>query len=170
MAADPEFHRIARRLLRDFVVITFALMVALLYPRSEDEEDDVPADTGSPQLQPPTAAVTPTPEQKPEPEPVATPAPAPEAAPKPAEPEETASPKRGFLSVSAVPWAEVRVDGKLLGATPRRSVPLRAGKHTIYLTCPPLAHDTTLSVELQPDQELRVSANMHESPPLVTTQ
>jgi hypothetical protein len=62
------------------------------------------------------------------------------------------------------------VDGRLLGATPRRSVPLRAGKHTVNLSCPPLAHDTTLTVELQPEQELRVSANMHESPPQVTTQ
>jgi eukaryotic-like serine/threonine-protein kinase len=173
MGADPELHRIARRLLRDAAVVSLALIVALLYPRSEDEEDDTaPKRPGTQQLQPPAAVSPPAAEQPSEPEPEIPPQPEPEA--KPSEPAEappaTETNKRGFLSVSAVPWAEVRVDGRLLGATPRRSVPLRAGKHTVNLSCPPLAHDTTLTVDLQPEQELRVSANMHESPPQVTTQ
>jgi hypothetical protein len=184
MAADPELHRIARRLLRDFGVISVALVIALLYPRAKEEDDEkAPKRARSQQLQTEVAQVTPealaagsgAPAQP------AVPAAAPEqpsaqvlvqptAAVQATEPAEAASQKRGFLSVSAVPWAEVRVDGRLLGATPRRSVALRAGKHVVNLSCPPLAHDTTLTVDLQPDQELRVSANMHESPPHVTTQ
>jgi serine/threonine protein kinase len=184
MAADPELHRIARRLLRDFGVISVALVIALLYPRAKEEDDEkAPKRARSQQLQREVAQVTPealaagsgAPAQP------AVPAAAPEqpsaqvlvqptAAVQATEPAEAASQKRGFLSVSAVPWAEVRVDGRLLGATPRRSVALRAGKHVVNLSCPPLAHDTTLTVDLQPDQELRVSANMHESPPHVTTQ
>lgn len=197
MAADPEFHRIAKRLIRDLVVVTGALMVALLYPRSEDEEHDVAKAKSSQQLHPSTAAPATVASGAAQPEPATpgenmppgaadpnTPEP-PETAEHPTtgEPELAATPeasdpktdtttsqKRGFLSISAVPWAEVRIDGRLLGATPRRSVPLRAGRHTVNLSCPPLAHETTLSIELQPNQELRVSANMHESPPQVTTQ
>jgi serine/threonine-protein kinase len=174
MSEDPELHRIARRLLRDLVVLSFALMIALLYPRSRDEDDDSPEDTHSHQLRPatpaPVAAVPETAPTAPEPAlPKAETEPETAAAPSDPPAEATAQ-KRGFLSVSAVPWAEVRVDGRLLGSTPRRSVPLRAGKHTVNLSCPPLAHDATLTVELQPEQELRVSANMHESPPQVTTQ
>lgn len=179
IAADPEFHRIARRLLRDFAVVTAALMVALLYPRSDEDPDDTPPQTEraskrSAPVRPAEAAAASVADPAPpsvetalppvEPPPAAVPSHA------PVEPAEVNAQQRGFLSVSAVPWAEVRVDGRLLGATPRRSVPLRAGKHTIHLSCPPLAHETTLTVDLQPEQELRVSANMHESPPTVTTQ
>jgi len=189
MAADPEFHRIARRLLRDFAVVSVALVIALLYPRSEDEEEEAPKGASSQQLQ---AEVAPEAIASGGPQPTAAAgtlaAPAAEAAveavakanaeaepevpaaqPNANEPAEPTSQKRGFLSVSAVPWAEVRIDGRLLGATPRRSVPLRAGKHVVSLACPPLAHEATLTVDVQPDQELRVSANMHESPPQVTT-
>src|SRR6185312_9330556 len=41
VAADPELHRLARRLLRDAVVITFALFIALLWPKKDDEEEEV---------------------------------------------------------------------------------------------------------------------------------
>ena len=228
MAADPEFHRIARRLLRDFAIISVALVIALLYPRGKDEEDEPdarigsrertqvpgvvpePSAAGAPALQPSAAARDGLEHAAAEALAIQNPTVAPAAAGSPALPAEvplarattsgadsqaaknTAAPtstsapaekpstgrepandaaqKRGFLSVSAVPWAEVRVDGRLLGATPRRSVPLRAGKHVVNLSCPPLAHDATLTIELQPEQELRVSANMHESPPQVTTQ
>jgi len=178
MAADPEFHRIARRLLRDFGVISVALVIALLYPRSEDDEEEAPkrARAEVAQVAPEALAAGSGAPTQPTDEPAAPETPPaqvlaqPTAAAQATEPAEAAAQKRGFLSVSAVPWAEVRVDGRLLGATPRRSVPLRTGKHVVNLSCPPLAHDTTITVDLQPDQELRVSANMHESPPHVTTQ
>jgi serine/threonine protein kinase len=197
MAEDPELHRIARRLLRDAVVITFALFIALLWPRKDDEPEEVAKKL--PRGTTPTTAIAPEAEEHAAPNASPGVAPVNQVAPnaagaaaessnatsaaaansaaeqvaadnKPEDEAADAPQKRGFLSVSAVPWAEVRVDGRLLGATPRRSVPLRAGKHSINLSCPPLAHETTLTVELQPEQELRVTANMHESPPEVTTQ
>lgn len=234
MAADPELHRIARRLLRDGAVVTAALLFALLYPWAKHDDDD-DARSSSPRKQAQIASVTPVQPMaagtggdaasgtgalaKPAAEteelantgtatdPLAKPAAeadalarpgtvtdalakpavlraepthandlpaeqAPDEAPaaqQPATAGETSAQKRGYLSVSAVPWAEVRVDGRLIGATPRRSIPLRAGKHLVQLSCPPLARDATLTVEVQPEQELRVSANMHESPPQVTT-
>ena len=47
------------------------------------------------------------------------------------------SPKaeNGFLAVTAIPWADVRVDGALLGQTPLR-VSLSAGSHAVLLTHP----------------------------------
>ena len=172
---DPEGQRVARRFLRDMFVVSLALMFALYYARvSYMPDPDVPDDAASapPSPVPPRAAATPVEEPAPEPTKVAetTPSPAPVAA----RPEDDnaansdASKKSGFLSVSAVPWAEVRVDGRLLGATPRRNVPMRAGKHALSLSCPPLAREARIEIELQSGKELHVSANMHESPPEVT--
>jgi hypothetical protein len=43
--------------------------------------------------------------------------------------------EKGFLAVTAIPWADVRVDGDLLGQTPLR-VSLSAGSHAVLLTHP----------------------------------
>jgi hypothetical protein len=174
LSTDPEGQRVVKRFLRDIIVVSFALMFALVYARSRSDEmteklaEPVPSSAVAVPAQP-VAAVQPEP------------APAVEAAPAPAlnpATEAAAAPtvtdaagsnsKRGFLTVSATPWAEVRLDGRLLGTTPRRSVPLRAGKHVLNLSCPPLAHDARVSLDVTTGQELHVSANMHESPPAVS--
>jgi serine/threonine-protein kinase len=178
---DPELHRVARRFIRDGLLVTLALVVGVWWYPITREDDAAPQPTAtraplsSANPQPavasddrPASAVVPAAEAPAAqaPEPAATDAAA--ATPKP-EGTTDAPLRRGYLSVSAQPWAEVRVDGRLLGATPRRRVPLRAGKHNISLSCPPLARDADLSVELQPEQELHISANMHESPPAIST-
>lgn len=208
VADDPEFHGFVRRFLRDLVVITVALMVALGYARyreAKDEEQEQaaraaaeaaagppPPSAAGPQvatpapeplaagaaaqppaaaaLQPPSAAASPT--QPPSAATTANAAQPPSAAAAHAavNPERVipdAARKNGLLTVSATPWAEVRLDGKLLGSTPRRSLPLRPGKHTLQLSCPPLAHEAKVPIELQPGRELRVSADMQESPPRI---
>lgn len=198
MADDPELHRVAKRFLRDTLLLSVALLIALLYPRSHDDDDDQPKQDAqqasmahdNPASQQPEASApagsaaplaaahgesgAPTTSSEAPSDAAVRSAPEPEGSAEQAtsgaqEPSDTAM-KRGFLSVSAVPWAEVRVDGRMLGATPRRSVPLRAGKHTLQLSCPPLARETSLTVDLEPDHELHVSANMHESPAQLTTQ
>jgi len=185
MSNDPELGRVARRFVRDIVVITLALMIALLYGRTRLARD--PGSDTVAHGPPPSAASERAPttsdagapaaaRQAAQPEPEATPPAQPSAAPDtPTEhavaPESLAPTdahaKRGVLSVSAVPWAEVRVDGRLIGTTPRRSMPVRAGKHLVSLSCPPLAHSVQVPIELSSGQELHVSANMHESPPQV---
>jgi hypothetical protein len=188
MSNDPELHRVARRFFRDIVVVTAALIIALFYARTRVSPDGgggalargkppsaarkhaaKPAsDAGAPTralqpeaVLPSTAAEQPPPAREPTGEATRE---APERAPAA---EAEAHGKRGALSVSAVPWAEVRIDGRLLGTTPRRSMPVRAGKHVVSLSCPPLAHSVQVPIELSSGQELHVSANMHESPPQV---
>jgi hypothetical protein len=78
--------------------------------------------------------------------------------------------KGGFLTVSASPWAEVHVDGHALGVTPRRNLPLRAGKHILTLTCPPLDREAKLAIDLQPGQSLRVVADLHDDPAKLSVQ
>jgi hypothetical protein len=210
VADDPEFQRFVRRFLRDLVVITVALVIALgyaFYRAQKDEERDeaeraatatpppsapgprVPTPTPEPlatgAAAPPTAATTASAAQQPSaaatsnaPQPPsaavahtpATPERVTPKAPAPLTTTPDAMRKNGLLSVSATPWAEVRLDGKLLGSTPRRSLPLRPGKHTLQLSCPPLAHEARVPIELQPGQELRVSADMQESPPRITAE
>jgi serine/threonine protein kinase len=162
MANDPEAHRVARRFLRDIVIVTLALIAGLFYARSQPPDNSSAASTPPASIQRPAV-----PEPEPTPVvPTSTPEPAP-AAPATAGAESDAvagNPKRGSLSVSAAPWAEVRIDGRLIGTTPRRSVPLRPGKHVVALSCPPLAHSAQLAIDISAGQELHVSANMHESP------
>ena len=174
LSDDPEGQRVARRFLRDGLVVSLALVFAVYYARvSRVEDPDIPEPTAT--IAEPPAAPVPAPAvlepaaEPPQPA-AAVPSAEPSAARAPAEDpaSDAGSKKSGFLSVSAVPWAEVRVDGRLLGTTPRRSLPIRAGKHSLSLSCPPLAHEAKLEIELQSGKELHVSANMHESPPDVS--
>jgi serine/threonine-protein kinase len=180
MSEDPEAHRVARRFLRDLFFVTLALLFAIFYARSDHDKDQV-EDASAPEpaatpLKPDPAPqpLAPTPEPPPPTAAGAAPAEAVPAAAPAAEEEPAAASDAGkksaYLSVSAVPWAEVRVDGRLLGTTPRRSLPVRAGKHALSLSCPPLAHEAKLDIELTAGKELRVRANMHESPPDVQVQ
>jgi len=41
-----------------------------------------------------------------------------------------------MLQIVVRPWAEVSVDGRLLGTTPMDRVPLSAGKHSLILKHP----------------------------------
>jgi hypothetical protein len=185
MSNDPELRRVARRFMRDIVVVTVALMVALLYGRTHLSRNA--GSSGLAHGTPPSAAGERAPKaasdagaaavaEQPEPT-LPTPADAPHptdtravteraVAPEALAPNDAHS-KRGALSVSAVPWAEVRVDGRLLGTTPQRSMPVRAGKHLVSLSCPPLAHSVQVPIELSSGQEVHVSADMHEAPPQV---
>ncbi len=71
------------------------------------------------------------------------------------------------VSINAVPWAEVRVDGRAVGQTPLRAFPLRPGRHTVELECPPLGHDARYSFDVEPGQPLRLFADMNSPAPTV---
>jgi serine/threonine-protein kinase len=175
IADDPELHRMTRRFLRDAVVIMLALVAGLFYAQRstrEELEPRVPA-TSTPPPAPhakkelaaaqPTAADTPR-----EPTPPTAAAPAQARAPDAST--NDSGKKGGFLTVSASPWAEVHVDGHELGVTPRRNLPLRAGKHMLTLTCPPLDREAKLAIDLQPGQSLRVVADLHDDPAKLSVQ
>lgn len=59
---------------------------------------------------------------------------------------------RGLLSVNAIPWANLFVDGHAAGHTPRRNLPLDSGRHQLRLVTE--AGDArTRTVEIAPHQE-----------------
>jgi serine/threonine-protein kinase len=62
--------------------------------------------------------------------------------------------RRGYLSVNAIPWAKVFLDGKSIGHTPRLRVPVDAGRHTVRLVT--AAGDTrTRTVDVPRDREAK---------------
>jgi hypothetical protein len=43
-------------------------------------------------------------------------------------------PGRGYLRVNALPWANIRIDGRLVGATPMaKPIELKQGSHVVRL-------------------------------------
>ena len=97
--------------------------------------------TAPPSLPPATRPPTPRPTPRPRPTPtIAVPAPAQVATvvptTSPPAPTTTAPAAPGMLQVVVRPWAEVSVDGRLLGTTPMDRVSLSAGAHSLTLKHP----------------------------------
>jgi hypothetical protein len=69
------------------------------------------------------------------------------------------------LSINAVPWAEVRVDGRMRGTTPVRDLALAGGSHVVVLSCPPLGAEKQLHVELSAGKRARIVVDLTQSPP-----
>lgn len=100
-------------------------------------------------------------------------APAPERRPasrhEPARRSATARPmgaapaERGTLRLLVNPWAEVRVDGEVLGPTPLPPIALSPGRHTVVLSNDSLSARRTLQVSIHPGDEtvLRVDLEQH---------
>jgi hypothetical protein len=52
------------------------------------------------------------------------------------------SPPDGRVSANAVPWAQVSIDGKLIGETPLGNLPLAVGEHEVTFRHPQLGEQT----------------------------
>jgi eukaryotic-like serine/threonine-protein kinase len=105
----------------------------------------------------PTPVASPVPEEAPaEPAP---PSPDAQAAPAP--------PQRAHLTVSAVPWAEVHLDGRSLGTTPLRGHRIPPGSHRLTLACPPLGHSAQVSIDPTAGASVRVLADLTTDPPTI---
>jgi hypothetical protein len=63
------------------------------------------------------------------------------------------------LSVNAMPWAELWVDGSRVGETPLGNVPVRIGKHEIVLKHPQFG-ERRLQVLVRADTPARASVDM----------
>lgn len=74
----------------------------------------------------------------------------------------TARPHPGQLSLNAVPWADVSVDGVPRGTTPVRGINLSPGRHRVRLVNPPLEVDRTLIVTIRSGQERTMVVNLRE--------
>ena len=70
------------------------------------------------------------------------------------------------LSINALPWAEVRVDGQKRGNTPLRALTLPAGTHEVELLCPPLGVRESLRVALPQGGRAKLVVDLAKSPPV----
>jgi len=76
--------------------------------------------------------------------------------------------RRAFVTINALPWAEVRLDGRALGNTPRRRVALKPGKHIFSLHCPPLGKTVPVPVNLSAGKTLNILVDLNADPPKIT--
>ena len=68
---------------------------------------------------------------------------------------------RGLLSVNAIPWAKLYVDGRAAGHTPRMKLPLEAGKHQLRLTTQ-AGESRSRTVEIAPGKETTLTVVFSE--------
>ena len=113
---------------------------------------------------PPPPAATAAPAPAPAPAPVAAPAPAASAQPPKHHPPPRA---RGQLTLNALPWAHVTIDGEPQPDTPIQHLSLTAGPHTVRLQCPPTGRELKFTVVIAADAELRKLADLRAEPHLV---
>ncbi len=76
----------------------------------------------------------------------------------------------GTLTINALPWADVSLDGRAFGHTPRRNVTVPAGSHTIELSCPPLGRSHRMTTRVVAGASQRIVVNLQTDPPTVTQQ
>ncbi|HEX7478595.1 MAG TPA: PEGA domain-containing protein [Polyangiales bacterium] len=69
---------------------------------------------------------------------------------------------KGVLRVNSRPWAQVFVDGKLVGNTPQMAIQLAAGKHSLKLVNQPMGLTKTLSVSIKAGQTVTQVLNLIE--------
>ncbi|MGE5804054.1 MAG: PEGA domain-containing protein [Gemmatimonadota bacterium] len=65
-------------------------------------------------------------------------------------------PPPGYLSVNSMPWAVLSVDGRVVGNTPQRAIPVSAGRHQMVLARDGFeTHRTWIAV--QPRDTVRIT-------------
>lgn len=75
---------------------------------------------------------------------------------------------RGWLMINALPWADVKLDGRTLGSTPLRKVAAEGGRHTLDLQCPPLGRSARVQITAKAGETLRVLVDLNQEPPSIT--
>ncbi|MGZ3441865.1 MAG: PEGA domain-containing protein, partial [Polyangia bacterium] len=69
--------------------------------------------------------------------------------------------QRGLLSINAIPWANLFVDGRAVGHTPRRKLVLEAGKHQLRLVTQ-AGESRSRTVEIAPNRETTLTVVFSE--------
>jgi hypothetical protein len=96
------------------------------------------------------------------------PQPGPRSDDRPEEASEASSSRQTTLTINAIPWAEVRLDDRPLGSTPKRQIAIDTGERHLVLSCPPLGRSAKVTLRAEPDQAIRVLADLSQEPPEVT--
>jgi hypothetical protein len=115
------------------------------------------ASKASPKHAQPRRAPKPAPAKR-----VARPEPKPEKQAARVEPAAPAARAMGTLRVNSLPWAQVFVDGNLVGNTPQMGLPLSAGNHKVKLVNPPLEMTKVFSVKIEPGQVVTKTINLSQ--------
>jgi len=71
------------------------------------------------------------------------------------------------LTITATPWATVRVDGRDVGTTPLRSHRVSAGNHTLSFDNPPLGRSLNRHVHVVGGRSLWIRVDLSRDPPSV---
>ena len=74
---------------------------------------------------------------------------------------------RGELTLGALPWAHVTIDGDKRADTPLSKIALTAGAHQVRLSCPPTGRELKFSVQIEAGKETRKVADLRGAPRLV---
>jgi serine/threonine-protein kinase len=75
--------------------------------------------------------------------------------------------KKGLLTLNALPWAHVTIDGASAPDTPIRALSLPAGPHAVKLSCPPTGRDFKLTIMVEPDAEVRRVVDLRGEPKIL---
>ncbi|MFT3841562.1 MAG: serine/threonine-protein kinase [Myxococcaceae bacterium] len=67
---------------------------------------------------------------------------------------------KGKLLVRVNPWADVLVDGEMVGATPLSALEVSAGRHSVTVTNSELGKTKTVAVEVRPGRQELVEINL----------
>jgi serine/threonine-protein kinase len=71
---------------------------------------------------------------------------------------------KGRLTLNALPWAHVTIDGDKAPDTPIAKMPITAGPHIIKLSCPPTKREYKLPVLVNPDEDVRRVVDLRGEP------
>jgi serine/threonine-protein kinase len=74
---------------------------------------------------------------------------------------------RGELTLGAVPWAHVTIDGEKKPDTPLAKLSIAAGSHAVHLSCPPTGRELRFTIQIEPGKELRRVADLRGEPHLI---
>jgi hypothetical protein len=74
---------------------------------------------------------------------------------------------QGALTLNALPWAHVTIDGEKRPDTPLKRLSLPAGPHSVRLQCPPTGRELKFTVVVEPDGEVKRLADLRGEPKLL---
>jgi serine/threonine protein kinase len=74
---------------------------------------------------------------------------------------------KGELTLNALPWAHVTIDGEKRPDTPLLKYPLPAGPHQVRVACPATGRELKFTVVVEADKEVKRLADLRAEPKLL---
>jgi serine/threonine-protein kinase len=77
-------------------------------------------------------------------------------------PSASAGGRTGILRINSRPWAQILVDGRLMGNTPQPNLQLSAGSHKVQLVNQPMGLSKTFSITVKAGEVVTKVMNLAE--------